>query len=54
MNQELRSLRLVDPPTPSRIEAGFAQTPYRSMRARNVEAKPARKVTHGRRLGRAE
>jgi len=45
---------LVDPPTLHRVKARFAKTTYRSMRARDIEAEPTRKVSHWSRLVRLE
>jgi hypothetical protein len=52
MDEELFSMRLVDPPTLLRVKARFAKAAHRPMRARDIEAKPTRKVSHWRRLGR--
>jgi len=43
---------LVDPPTFHRVEVRFAKTTYRSMRARDIEAEPTCKVSHGSRPAR--
>lgn len=49
MNEELFSMGLVNPPTLHRVKARFAKTTYCSMRARDIEAEPACKVSHGSR-----
>jgi integrase len=54
VNEKLLCLRPKDPSTIRRIEAGFVKAAHRPVRARDIETKPVRKVTHGDRLGRAK
>lgn len=54
MDEELFSIRLVDPPTLLRVKARFAKTAHRPMRTRDIESEPACKVSHRSRPGRVK
>lgn len=54
MDEELFSMRLVDPSTLDRVKARFTKTAYRPMRARDIEAEPTREVSHWLRFGRVK